>query len=129
MAKKKSAVKKGDTKPVQDQSTQTRATVRTGGKQYTVAPGERIWLDKQEGEPGAKIDLVEVLAIFPEGDGESLIGTPIVEGARVTATVVRQMKAPKLIAFKKKRRQGYTRKIGHRQNLVEVEIESISASR
>jgi|GEM_PF-175474 len=130
--KKVAAAKKGSsTKKVAAENTkdQTRATIRSGGKQHTVAPGNRILIEKLDCEAGAIIDLEQVLAIYPEGDGDALIGTPTVEGAKVSAKVLRHMKAPKLIAFKKKRRQGFKKKIGHRQHLVEVEIESISASR
>jgi len=89
------------------------AVIRTGGKQYKVAKDDVISVEKLAGEPGATIELAEVLMI---GDGaEVAAGAPLVAGASVSATVVAQRKAPKIIVFKKKRRHNYRRKKGHRQ--------------
>lgn len=98
--------------------------VEAGGKQYLVTAGARLAIERIAAEPGAKIELKPVLAV---SDGKTLtLGRPVIEGAKVTAEVVQQKRGPKLIAFKKKRRKGYTRKIGHRQELTLVRIESIT---
>jgi large subunit ribosomal protein L21 len=90
------------------------AVVRTGGKQYRVAKDDVISVEKLVGEPGATIELAEVLMI---GEGaEVTTGTPLLTGASVAATVVEQRRAPKIIVFKKKRRKNYRRKKGHRQH-------------
>ena len=89
------------------------AVIRTGGKQYKVAENDVIAIEKIAGAAGEMIQLDEVLAV---GDGKSqTIGAPLVAGASVAATVLDQNKADKIIIFKKKRRQGYRRKNGHRQ--------------
>jgi large subunit ribosomal protein L21 len=89
------------------------AVIRTGGKQYKVAKDDVISVEKLAGEPGATIDLAEVLMI---GDGADVTaGTPLLAGASVSATVVEQTRGPKIIVFKKKRRHNYRRKKGHRQ--------------
>ena len=99
------------------------AVVRTGGKQYKVAPDDVIAVEKLDGEPGAEIELADVLML---GDGPSLtVGNPTVAGARVAATVLEQGKADKVIIFKKKRRKGYQKQTGHRQDLTKIQIESI----
>jgi large subunit ribosomal protein L21 len=97
------------------------AVIRTGGKQYRVAPGDILEIDKQPGEPGAAITFAEVLAT------EGKIGAPLVQGASVAAEIVAQFKADKVTAFKKKRRKNTHRKRGHRQQLTRVKIGSISA--
>jgi len=89
------------------------AVIRTGGKQYKVAKDDVIAVEKLAGEPGAAIELAEVLMIG--GGAEVRTGTPLLEGAAVAATVVEQRKAAKIIVFKKKRRHNYRRKKGHRQ--------------
>jgi large subunit ribosomal protein L21 len=102
------------------------AVIRTGGKQYKVAPDDVIAIERIQGEPGAEIELGEVLML---GDGASLtMGTPTVSGARVAATVLDQNKADKVLIFKKKRRQGYHRTRGHRQLQTVVRITEILAS-
>ena len=89
------------------------AVIRTGGKQYRVAKDDVISVEKLAGEPGAVIELGEVLMV---GDGaEVKTGTPLLAGASVAATVVEQTRAPKIIVFKKQRRKNYRRKKGHRQ--------------
>lgn len=101
------------------------AIVKTGGHQYRVAPGDTIEVEKLEAEPGARIELEEVLMV--SGDNGVLIGTPLVSGARVVATVVRQMKGEKLIIGKFKPKKRYRRKTGHRQNLTMLAIKEIVA--
>ena len=89
------------------------AVIRTGGKQYTVAKDDVIAVEKLDGEPGATIELGEVLLI---GDGANVsAGTPLLAGASVSATLVEHRRADKIIVFKKKRRHNYRRKKGHRQ--------------
>jgi large subunit ribosomal protein L21 len=102
------------------------AVIRTGGKQYKVAPDDVIAIERIQGEPGAEIELGEVLML---GDGATLtMGTPTVAGARVAATVLDQNKADKVVIFKKKRRQGYHRTRGHRQLQTVVRITEILAA-
>ena len=99
------------------------AVIRTGGKQYKVAKDELISVEKLAGEPGATIELAEVLMI---GEGaEVTTGTPLLTGASVAATVVEQTRAPKIIVFKKKRRKNYRRKKGHRQHQTVLRITEI----
>ena len=104
------------------------AVIRTGGKQVRVAEGDVVRVERLTKEPlakGAEVTLPDVLAIGRE-DGLHL-GTPVVAGASVKGVVVREMRAPKVLIYKKKRRKGYQRSQGHRQNLVEVRIASITA--
>lgn len=102
------------------------AIVRTGGKQVKVAKGDTLQIEKLEAEKGAKVTLDSVLLI---AEGENItVGAPTIEGATVEATVVEQIRDKKVIVFKKKRRQNYRRKRGHRQYLTVVKVESINAS-
>ena len=99
------------------------AVIRTGGKQYKVAKDDVISVEKLAGEPGAAIELAEVLMI---GEGaEVATGTPLLEGALVSATVVEQSRTPKIIVFKKQRRKNYRRKKGHRQHQTVLRITAI----
>lgn len=100
------------------------AVVKTGGKQYKVAQGDQLVVEKLEGEIGAKVALKEVLAV---GDKTLTIGAPFVQGASVKAEIVAQGKGDKVIAFKKKRRHNYRRKLGHRQQLTTLKITAIEA--
>ena len=89
------------------------AVIRTGGKQYKVAKDDVIRVEKLPGEPGAMVELTEVLAV---GEGAATTtGTPLIAGAAVSATVVAQKKGEKVLIFKKRRRHNYRRKNGHRQ--------------
>ena len=98
------------------------AIIRTGGKQFTVEPGSTVRVPSLKDEVGASVDL-EILAV---GEGkETKVGSPLVEGAKVTATVVDHGRAPKIVVFKKKRRKQYKRTQGHRQNYTTVKIDSI----
>jgi large subunit ribosomal protein L21 len=100
------------------------AVIRTGGKQHRVAPGEVVKVEKLAGEAGSTVTLDDVLAI---GDDKGLtVGTPTLEGASVTAEVLEQARADKIIVFKKKRRQNYRRKRGHRQHLTVLRITDIA---
>jgi len=102
------------------------AVIRTGGKQYKVANGDVIKVEKLAGEAGASISFDEVLMVSDAGD--TTVGTPLVAGAAVTAEVIAQDRGPKIIVFKKKRRQNYRRKNGHRQDLTVLRITGITAS-
>lgn len=97
------------------------AVIKTGGKQYKVSPNRVIRVEKIPGEAGSKIEFNEVLMIG-ESAKASFIGTPVVKGAMVTAEIMDQMRDEKIIVFKKKRRQNYRRKNGHRQELTQVKI-------
>jgi large subunit ribosomal protein L21 len=102
------------------------AVIKTGGKQYRVAAGDVIKVEKLEADAGAELTLGEVLAV---GDGDNItLGAPLVDGASVTATVLEQTRAKKIIVFKKKRRQNYRRKNGHRQHLTVLRITGVSAA-
>ena len=99
------------------------AVIRTGGKQYKVAKDDVVAVEKLAGEPGAAIELGEVLMI---GDGADVTtGTPVLAGASVAATVVEQTRSPKIIVFKKKRRHNYRRKKGPRQQQTVLRIAKI----
>jgi large subunit ribosomal protein L21 len=89
------------------------AVVQTGGKQYRVTPGEYVIVERLPGENGDNVQLNDILLI--DNDGKITVGQPFVKGASVIATIVNQNRADKIIVFKKKRRQGYRRKNGHRQ--------------
>jgi len=101
------------------------AVIRTGGKQYRVTPNEVIRVEKLDVEPGSQITLNDVLMIG--GDGEAQVGAPVLDKAAVFAEVVEQTRNDKIIVFKKKRRQHYRRKAGHRQNVTVLRITDISA--
>jgi large subunit ribosomal protein L21 len=101
------------------------AIVRTGGKQYQVACGDQVRVEKLEGNVGDSIDLVDVLMV---SDGDDVkIGQPVLENAKVTAKIAEQGRGKKVIVFKKKRRKGYRLKKGHRQDYTALKIEEISA--
>jgi large subunit ribosomal protein L21 len=102
------------------------AVIKTGGKQYKVASGDVILVEKLEAEAGKSLSLTEVLMI---GDGANItVGSPTVKGASVAAEVVEQVKADKVIIFKKNRRHNYRRKNGHRQSLTALKITGINAA-
>lgn len=101
------------------------AIIRTGGKQYQVAAGDTLRVEKLKGEVGDTVELSDVLLV---ADGEDIkIGRPIVEGASVVAKIAEQGKAKKVLVFKMKRRKGYRVKRGHRQQYTALTIEDISA--
>ena len=99
------------------------AVVKTGGKQYRVAADDIIAVEKLDAEPGAVVELTDVLMV---GDDKAqTAGTPIVEGATVAAEVVKQARAKKIIVFKKKRRKDYQRTKGHKQPVTVLRITEI----
>jgi large subunit ribosomal protein L21 len=101
------------------------AVIKTGGKQYRVAAGEKIKVEQIPAEVGAEIILDQVLMV---GEGESVkIGTPLVSGATVTAKVLAQGRGPKVQIFKMRRRKHYQKHQGHRQGFTELEISGIAA--
>ena len=101
------------------------AIIATGGKQYKVSENDIIDVELLKQEAGDKVVFAEVLAV---GEGADLkVGAPLVEGVKVEAEVVDNFRGPKLIAFKMKKRKGYRRKKGHRQDLTKVKITGISA--
>ncbi|PDH28345.1 MAG: 50S ribosomal protein L21 [Puniceicoccaceae bacterium MED-G30] len=103
-----------------------KATIRTQGRQFTVSEGDVLKVNAYPNtEAGDSIDLSEVLMV---GEGtEARFGSPLIEGASVKATVLENKKDKKIVIFKKKRRQGYKRRRGHRQHLSVIKIESINA--
>jgi large subunit ribosomal protein L21 len=99
------------------------AIVQTGGKQYRVAPGDILRVERLPGDRGDEVLIEQVLLV---ADGDAIqVGQPLVEGARVVSEIVRQGKAKKIIVFKKKRRKKYRRKQGHRQLYTALEIKEI----
>jgi large subunit ribosomal protein L21 len=99
------------------------AIFKTGGKQYRVEAGDKIDVEKLDGEIGDTLTFEEVLA---SGAGDSLnVGAPFIDGAKVTAKVVDQFRAKKVIAFKFKRRKGHHKTKGHRRHLTRLEIVSV----
>jgi large subunit ribosomal protein L21 len=101
------------------------ALVKTGGKQYKVAPGEKLKIERIPADVGAEVTLDQVLMIVGEGDSVRL-GQPIVAGAAVKATVVSQGRGEKVKIFKMRRRKHYQKHQGHRQNYTELRIDSIA---
>lgn len=100
------------------------AVIKTGGRQYKVEAGQVVRVDKLEGQVGDSLTLTEVLLVK---DGEILkAGAPLLEGASVTATIVEQDRGKKIIVFKKKRRQGYQKTQGHRQDYTALKITAIN---
>ena len=89
------------------------AIVQTGGKQYKVQPGERVKVERVQGDEGSQIQLSDVLAVSEESG--LFVGNPFVPKVSVQATILRTDKDRKIIVFKKKRRKGYHKKQGHRQ--------------
>ena len=100
------------------------AVIKTGGKQYRVAPGEKIKIEQIPADVGAQIVLDQVLMV---SDGEAVkLGTPLVAGAKVSATVLAHGRGAKVKIFKMRRRKHYRKTMGHRQNFTEIEINGIS---
>jgi len=101
------------------------AVIETGGKQYRVVQGDVLLVERLPGEAGAVVRIEPVLAC---SNGTSLsIGKPVVAGAFVEAEIVEQLRGPKVVSYKKKRRKGYERKVGHRQELTRIRVRAITA--
>lgn len=99
------------------------AVIKTGGKQYMVQQDDVLDIELIQGDAGDAVTFEEVLAVAKDGD--LTVGAPTVSGATVAAEIVETYRGPKIVAFKKKRRKGYTRKVGHRQTLTKIKITSI----
>ena len=101
------------------------AIIVTGGKQYKVAEGDTLFIEKLEANEGDTVTFDQVLAVAKD-DG-MVIGSPVVEGAKVTASVLKNGKAKKVIVYKYKSKKGYHKKQGHRQPYTKVQISAIEA--
>lgn len=102
------------------------AIIETGGKQYRVLEGQELVVERLAVEAGTDITLDRVLA---QSDGTTLqVGTPVLANAAVEAVVVEHFRGPKVVSFKKKRRKGYKRKQGHRQEQTRIKINSVSGA-
>jgi large subunit ribosomal protein L21 len=102
------------------------AVIRTGGKQYRVTPEAVLKVEKLQAEAGETVTFTDVLAVG--GDGALKLGSPVLAGASVTATVIAQDRLAKVIIFKKRRRQNSRRKNGHRQCVTVLRVASINAA-
>jgi large subunit ribosomal protein L21 len=101
------------------------AVIKTGGKQYRVAPGEKLKIEQIPADIGSEIVLDQILMV---SDGEAVtVGTPLVSGATVKATVVAHGRGEKVQIFKMRRRKHYQKHQGHRQNYTEIRIDGIAA--
>ncbi|MCR3906897.1 MAG: 50S ribosomal protein L21 [Tenericutes bacterium] len=100
------------------------AVIKTGGKQVRVSEGQEIYVEKLDVEAGENYEFTEVLMI---GGEKTVIGTPVVDGAKVVAKVLKHGRGPKIIVFKYKVRKKYRKKQGHRQSYTKLVIESIKA--
>jgi len=98
------------------------AIFRTGGKEYKASPGDLVRVEKLEGEPGSMVEFNHVFAV--RGVGLS-VGSPLVENAKVTGTIVRNARSPKVRVLKYKRKKQYRRTLGHRQAFSEVQINEV----
>jgi len=101
------------------------AVIKTGGKQYRVEPGDVVTIERLEGDAGDAVKFDDVLLV--DADGDMKIGTPSLDGASVSGTIVEQGRARKVIVFKFRRRKNYKKKNGHRQYFTRVQIDQISA--
>ena len=100
------------------------AVIKTGGKQHRVSEGETLSVEKIVGSKGDEVVFDEVLMVADEGDVR--VGRPVVEGAKVVGVIMEQKKGKKINVFKMKRRKGYHKKTGHRQQLTSMKIKQIS---
>ena len=101
------------------------AVIKTGGKQYRVSPGDVLVVEKILGDAGARVKLDKVLIVGEDGKDPE-VGVPMISDAAVNCEVIEQSRADKVIVFKKKRRQGYKRKRGHRQNQTVLRVLDIN---
>lgn len=102
------------------------AIVTIAGQQFKVEKGQEIFVHQLEAEEGDSLSFDQI-HLF-ENDGNISVGTPILDGGRVTATVIGHQKGDKVIVFKKKRRKGYRKKNGHRQRFTKIKIDNIAFS-
>jgi large subunit ribosomal protein L21 len=101
------------------------AIVEIAGQQFKVEKGKKIFVHRLEQEEGSALEFEKVLLV--DNEGKVKVGTPVVDKAKVTATVLQHVKGDKVIVFKKKRRKGYRVKNGHRQYFSQIEITEIEA--
>ena len=101
------------------------AIVEIAGQQFKVSKGDEIFCNRLNGDVDSAISFDKVLLI--DNDGNTRVGTPVLEGAKVDAKIIQHLRADKVLVFKKKRRKGYQTLNGHRQALTQIEIESINA--
>lgn len=101
------------------------AVIATGGKQYKVSEGDIVRVEKLSGDVGSKVEISDVLMV--SGEGDLKVGTPLVEKAMVAGKIIEQGKDKKILVFKKKRRKGYKKLQGHRQQYTALKIEKIKA--
>jgi large subunit ribosomal protein L21 len=100
------------------------AVIRTGGKQYRVAPGDVVRIERLSGDVGSAVEFSEVL--IAADDAGIRVGRPLVDGARVLGQIVAQTRDKKVLVYKKKRRKNYRRRRGHRQYLTSVRVTEIA---
>ncbi len=99
------------------------AVIETGGKQYRVAEGDTVTIERLSVDVGETVAFDRVMA---KSDGETLtVGAPVIEGATVKSTIVSHGRGDKVVNFKKKRRKGYSRKVGHRQEQTVIKVDSL----
>ena len=102
------------------------AVIQSGGKQYTVRPGETLTVEKLDGDAGSSVELTDVLMV---ADGDAVtVGTPMVSGARVVAEIVEHGKAKKVVVFKYKPKIRYRKRTGHRQQFTRLTVKVIAVS-
>jgi large subunit ribosomal protein L21 len=99
------------------------AIVNIAGQQFKVTDGQEIFVHRLKDEEGKKVEFSDV--VLTENEGKVKVGTPLVKGAKVTATVLQHLRDDKVLVFKKKRRKGYKKLNGHRQYLTKIHIETI----
>ncbi len=102
------------------------AIIQTAGKQFKVEKGSTLSIDRIEQEPGSEVLFSEVLLVCAE-EGKATVGQPFIAGGKVSAKIVRHMRSPKVLVFKKRSKKGYKKLQGHRQDMTEVLVEEISA--
>ena len=101
------------------------AIVEIAGQQFKVEKGRKLYVHRRQGDEGSSLSLDQVL--LTDNDGQVKVGTPVVEGASVKATILKHLRGNKVIVFKKRRRKGYQIQNGHRQNLTQIQIDEINA--
>jgi large subunit ribosomal protein L21 len=99
------------------------AIIEIAGQQFKVEKDKKLFVHRLDAEEGASVDFQKVLLV--DNDGKVAVGTPAVKGAKVTAKVLEHVKGDKVIVFKKKRRKGYKKLNGHRQQLTQIQVETI----
>ncbi len=101
------------------------AIVDIAGQQFKVTKDQKIFVNRLKGEQGSKVEFTDVLLV--DNDGKIVVGEPLISGASVNATILAHTRGEKVKIFKKKRRKGYQKETGHRQDLTHVQIEGIKA--